>query len=107
MRTRFAPSPTGRLHLGGLRTALFSRLLAGRKGSFVLRIEDTDRKRLVPGAATSILDNLQWVGLSPDEGFGSHYQPFGPYIQSERLHLYHKIGEELVEVCLLPNHRLA
>ena len=88
MRLRFAPSPTGHLHLGGLRTALFNHALARRHGGrFVLRIEDTDRRRLVPGAAEALEEVLEWAGLAPDESparGGAH----GPYTQSQRLGLY-------------------
>lgn len=69
MRVRYAPSPTGQLHLGGLRTALFNYLLARASGGqFLLRIEDTDQTRLVPGAVQNILRDLAWCGLTPDEG---------------------------------------
>ncbi|KAJ2253518.1 Glutamate--tRNA ligase mitochondrial, partial [Coemansia sp. RSA 451] len=71
VRVRFAPSPTGMLHLGGLRTALFNYLLARRYGGkFILRIEDTDQARLVPGAAEGIVQTLEWAGLNFDEGPG-------------------------------------
>ncbi|MBI2117924.1 glutamate--tRNA ligase, partial [Candidatus Peregrinibacteria bacterium] len=95
MRTRFAPSPTGSLHVGGLRTALYAWLLARKnKGQFLLRIEDTDQERSVPGAIESILRCLEWAGITTDEGVfrerdvvaqkGLH----GPYIQSERKEIY-------------------
>ncbi|MDO8649479.1 MAG: glutamate--tRNA ligase [Candidatus Peregrinibacteria bacterium] len=104
MRTRFAPSPTGFLHVGGLRTALYSYLVAKQnKGKFLLRIEDTDQERSVPGAIENIVNTLHWAGIHPEEGVmvkngvvvqeGSH----GPYIQSERLELYRKYGEELLK----------
>ncbi len=104
MRTRFPPSPTGLLHVGGLRTALYSYLLAKQtKGSFLLRIEDTDRAREVPGAAENIVESLQWAGIPPDEGVmlqdgviaesGSH----GPYKQSERLELYQAYAKQLMD----------
>ena len=71
IRVRFAPSPTGPLHLGGVRTALYNFLFARKhKGKFILRIEDTDQKRFVEGAEKYILDSLSWCGLSPDEGPG-------------------------------------
>lgn len=87
-RTRFAPSPTGSLHLGSIRTALFNYLLAKRtNGQFLLRIEDTDQKRTVPGAEEQLYRDLRWAGLEWDEGpeVGG---PYGPYRQSERLFLY-------------------
>ncbi|MBI4098549.1 MAG: glutamate--tRNA ligase, partial [Candidatus Magasanikbacteria bacterium] len=97
VRTRFAPSPTGHLHIGGLRTALYNFLFARHyKGKFIIRIEDTDRTRLVPGAQEEILDILKAVGLTYDEGpdVGGTY---GPYVQSERLELYRKHAEELAK----------
>ena len=87
-RTRFAPSPTGSIHLGSIRTALFNYLLArATKGQFLLRIEDTDAKRTVPGAEEQLYKDLRWAGLQWDEGpqVGG---PYGPYRQSERLELY-------------------
>jgi glutamyl-tRNA synthetase len=87
-RTRFAPSPTGTAHLGSLRTALFNYLLARKtKGQFLLRLEDTDRKRTVPGAEEKLYEDLQWAGLQWDEGpvIGG---PYGPYRQSERTPIY-------------------
>ena len=96
-RTRFAPSPTGYLHIGGLRTALFSYLLAKRTGGeFILRIEDTDQKRLVEDAESKILSDLEWAGLHWDEGPGVE-GPFGPYRQSERTSLYQGHANELLE----------
>ncbi len=97
IRTRFAPSPTGFLHVGGLRTALYCYLLAQKNnGSFTLRIEDTDQSRLVPGAIEDIVNNLTWAGITINEGpgFGGEY---GPYVQSQRLALYKKHALELVE----------
>ncbi|KAF7716183.1 Glutamate--tRNA ligase, mitochondrial [Penicillium ucsense] len=95
-RTRFAPSPTGYLHLGSLRTALFNYLLAKRTGGqFLLRIEDTDQKRTIPGAEQRLYDDLRWAGLHWDEGplvGGS----FGPYRQSERTALYQTHANDLV-----------
>ncbi len=88
IRVRFAPSPTGYLHIGGLRTALYNYLLAKHnKGKFILRIEDTDRNRIVEGAVENLIDTLNWAGLDYDEGpdKGGDY---GPYMQSERLNLY-------------------
>ena len=88
MRVRFAPSPTGQLHVGNARTALFNWLLARGSGAeFVLRIEDTDAERSSSDSEASILRDLRWLGLDWDEGpdVGG---PAGPYRQSERLHLY-------------------
>jgi glutamyl-tRNA synthetase len=102
VRVRFAPSPTGSLHIGGGRTALFTWLFAhgqaardGRPGAFLLRIEDTDRNRLVPGATEGILDVLAWFGLTWEEGpdIGG---PHAPYIQSERQAIYQEHAERLV-----------
>ena len=96
-RTRFAPSPTGYLHIGGLRTALFSYLLAKKTGGkFILRIEDTDQKRLVPDAEAKILSDLEWAGLHWDEG-PAVGGPFGPYRQSERTRLYQSYADELLD----------
>lgn len=104
MRTRFAPSPTGYLHVGGLRTALFSWLLARQSGGqFLLRIEDTDQERFVPDSVEGILQCLHWAGLDPDEGVimtdGQIAQrgPKGPYIQSERKDLYKEHALKLIE----------
>ncbi len=97
VRVRFAPSPTGYLHIGGARTALLNWLFARHHGGdFILRIEDTDRKRYVEGAEQAILDSLQWLGLDWDEGpdIGG---PFGPYVQSERSELYREWADWLVE----------
>lgn len=97
IRTRFAPSPTGALHSGTIRTALFAWLLARHEhGVFVLRIEDTDQQREVEGATDNIKTTLQWLGLTWDEGpdVGG---PFAPYIQSERLDLYRSVAEDLVQ----------
>ncbi|KIW71237.1 glutamate-tRNA ligase [Phialophora macrospora] len=96
-RTRFAPSPTGSLHLGSIRTALFNYLLArATKGQFLLRIEDTDAKRTVPGAEDQLFKDLRWAGLQWDEGpqVGG---PYGPYRQSERLPLYTKHIQALLD----------
>ncbi len=95
-RVRFAPSPTGYLHVGGLRTALYNYLFAKHNnGKFILRIEDTDRTRLVEGAVSNLIETLKWAGLEYDEGpiIGGNY---GPYIQSERLDLYNKYVKELI-----------
>jgi len=96
-RVRFAPSPTGFLHIGGLRTALYDYLFArSLNGKCILRIEDTDRSRLVPGAVENLIDSLHKLGLDYDEGpsLGGDY---GPYTQSERLNLYHKEAQRLIE----------
>lgn len=96
-RTRFAPSPTGFLHLGSLRTALYNYLLAkSTGGQFLLRLEDTDRNRLVDGAEKNIYESLDWTGIVPDEG-PTNGGPFGPYRQSERMHIYKRYAEQLVE----------
>ncbi len=87
VRVRFAPSPTGPLHIGGVRTALFNYLFAKKhKGIFVLRIEDTDQNRYVEGAEDYIVESLNWCGIPFDEGPRKNEQ-FGPYRQSERKHL--------------------
>lgn len=96
VRVRFAPSPTGPLHMGGVRTALYNYLFAKKNnGSFILRIEDTDQTRFVPGAEDYIIESLKWCGIVPDEGqsFGGDH---GPYRQSDRKHLYRKYADELV-----------
>jgi glutamyl-tRNA synthetase len=96
-RVRFAPSPTGRFHIGGARTALYNYLLARQTGgSFILRIEDTDQKRYDPEAQNEIMESLRWLGLEWDEGpdIGG---PFEPYKQSDRLSFYHEIAEELID----------
>uniref|UniRef100_A0A8C5HWP7 Nondiscriminating glutamyl-tRNA synthetase EARS2, mitochondrial n=1 Tax=Gouania willdenowi TaxID=441366 RepID=A0A8C5HWP7_GOUWI len=96
VRVRFAPSPTGFLHLGGLRTALYNYIFAKKYGGvFVLRIEDTDQSRLVPGAAESIEDMLEWAGIPPDES-PRRGGPLGPYLQSQRLDLYSQTAQQLV-----------
>ncbi|KAM9770533.1 nondiscriminating glutamyl-tRNA synthetase EARS2, mitochondrial [Menidia menidia] len=97
VRVRFAPSPTGFLHLGGLRTALYNYIFAKKyEGVFVLRLEDTDQSRLVPGAAESIEDMLEWAGIPPDES-PRQGGPLGPYLQSERLDLYNQTAQQLIE----------
>ena len=97
VRTRFAPSPTGYLHIGGARTALFNYLLAKRFGGrFILRIEDTDQTRNVAEADQRLLDDLRWLGLHWDEGpqvGGEH----GPYYQSQRLERYNEHAQRLLE----------
>ena len=97
VRTRYAPSPTGFMHVGNLRTALYEYLIAkSNNGDFVLRIEDTDRERLVPGAVDVIYETLKEVGLKYDEGpnIGGKY---GPYVQSERKNLYKQMADQLVK----------
>ncbi|MCC6447894.1 MAG: glutamate--tRNA ligase, partial [Chitinophagaceae bacterium] len=97
VRTRFAPSPTGGLHLGGVRTALFSYLFAKKhQGKFILRIEDTDQNRFVEGAEEYILNCLDWCGISPDES-PFHQGEYAPYRQSERKEIYKKYALQLVE----------
>lgn len=97
VRVRFAPSPTGPLHIGGVRTALYNYLFARKMGgSFVLRIEDTDQNRFVEGAEKYILDALNWCGIHPDEGPGIG-GTFGPYRQSERKSIYQEHATMLVE----------
>jgi len=97
IRVRFAPSPTGYLHVGGLRTALYNYLFAKRNGGkFILRIEDTDRNRYVEGAVENLISSLKWCGLEYDEGPDSGGN-FGPYMQSLRLDIYNKYVKELVE----------
>ena len=96
VRVRFAPSPTGPLHIGGVRTALFNYLFAKKNnGVFFLRIEDTDQNRFVPGAEKYIMDALEWLGIAPDETIGKN-EKFGPYKQSERRHLYKQYADELI-----------
>ena len=107
-RVRFAPSPTGALHMGGVRTALYNYLFAKQRGGkFILRIEDTDSQRFVPGAEEYILESLAWCGIVPDEGIEtepyriasnkSEKNPHAPYRQSERKHLYREYAELLVK----------
>lgn len=96
-RVRFAPSPTGPLHIGGVRTALYNYLFAKKHGgSFILRIEDTDQSRFVPGAEEYIVEAMKWCGMVPDEGpgFGGDY---GPYRQSERKDLYREYADQLLD----------
>ncbi|CAM4320888.1 glutamate--tRNA ligase [Cytophagaceae bacterium 50C-KIRBA] len=97
VRVRFAPSPTGPLHIGGVRTALYNFLLARKLGgTFILRIEDTDQARFVSGAEAYILESLAWLGISPDEGIGVG-GPFEPYRQSERKDMYKAYADELIQ----------
>src|SRR5690606_38897252 len=96
VRVRFAPSPTGGLHLGGVRTALFNYLFARRhNGTFILRIEDTDQNRFVPGAEEYIAQCLDWCGISPDES-PQQRGKYGPYRQSERKAIYRQYAEQLL-----------
>lgn len=96
IRVRFAPSPTGPLHIGGVRTALFNYLFAKKhKGDFILRIEDTDQNRYVEGAEEYIIEALNWCGMPFDEGPGKHGGS-GPYRQSERKSIYAKYAEQLI-----------
>jgi len=96
IRVRFAPSPTGPLHIGGVRTALFNYLFAKKnKGTFILRIEDTDQNRYVPNAEQYIIDALNWSNIPFDEGPGKE-AGFGPYRQSERKHLYRQYADQLI-----------
>ena len=106
-RVRFAPSPTGPLHMGGVRTALYNYLFAKqREGDFIIRIEDTDSQRFVPGAEKYIIEALNWCGIVPDEGVdaagnivetASERHPHAPYRQSQRKPIYRQYAEQLVE----------
>lgn len=96
VRVRFAPSPTGGLHLGGVRTVLYNYLFAKKnKGDFIVRIEDTDQNRYVPGAEEYIFNTLKWCGLEPNESV-QHGGSYGPYRQSERKEIYRQYAEKLV-----------
>ena len=105
-RVRFAPSPTGPLHMGGVRTALYNYLYAKQKGGdFIIRIEDTDSNRFVPGAEEYIIEALTWCGIIPDEGVDSNGKvvetpsarhPHAPYRQSQRKPIYRKYAEQLI-----------
>ena len=97
VRVRFAPSPTGALHIGGVRTALYNYLLARKTGgTMILRIEDTDQTRYVPGAEEFIIQSLEWVGIKIDEGVGVG-GPHAPYRQSERKEIYKKYAQQLID----------
>ena len=97
VRVRFAPSPTGPLHIGGVRTALFNYLFAKKNnGVFYVRIEDTDQNRYVPGAEEYIFEALEWLGISPDETIGKN-EKFAPYRQSERKGMYRQYAMQLIE----------
>ncbi|XP_078488921.1 nondiscriminating glutamyl-tRNA synthetase EARS2, mitochondrial [Ciona intestinalis] len=112
VRVRFAPSPTGFLHIGGLRTALYNYLFArANNGKFIVRIEDTDQTRVVDGATSSLLSTLEWAGLHPDESPEKGGE-FGPYIQSERIKSYQTIANKLVDTgaayrCFCSQRRLS
>ncbi|WP_177761878.1 glutamate--tRNA ligase [Flavobacterium sp. I3-2] len=96
VRVRFAPSPTGPLHIGGVRTALFNYLFAKKNnGTFYIRIEDTDQTRFVPGAEAYIFEALKWLGIEPDETIEKN-EKFGPYRQSDRKHLYKEFALQLI-----------
>ncbi len=120
IRTRFAPSPTGFLHVGGLRTALYAYLVAKQNGGkFLLRVEDTDQKRSVDGAIPAILESLNWAGIGPDEGVIGFENndvvekgEYGPYLQSKRLKIYEQHANILLEkgcayYCFCTAERLA
>ena len=97
VRVRFAPSPTGALHIGGVRTALYNYLFARQHGGeFIFRIEDTDSNRFVPGAEEYIIESFKWLGIKFDEGvsFGGNY---GPYRQSERRDIYKQYVKVLLD----------
>ena len=97
VRVRFAPSPTGPLHIGGVRTALFNYLFAKKhNGTFYIRIEDTDQTRFVPGAEAYIFEALEWLGIAPDETIGKN-EKFAPYRQSDRKPLYRQYADQLIE----------
>lgn len=97
VRVRFAPSPTGALHIGGVRTALFNYLFAKKNnGTYILRIEDTDRTRYVKGAEEYIIESLAWCGIQFDEGVTSG-GPHAPYRQSERKDIYREYADILLE----------
>jgi glutamyl-tRNA synthetase len=98
VRVRFAPSPTGPLHIGGVRTALYNYLFAKKHGGdFVLRIEDTDQTRFVPGAEEYIIESLKWLGIEPNEGIGFGDGPHAPYRQSDRKPMYRQYAMQLIE----------
>lgn len=98
IRVRFAPSPTGPLHMGGVRTALYNFLFAKQhKGDFILRIEDTDQQRYVPGAEEYIINALKWCGVEPNEGVGFGDGPYAPYRQSERKGIYRQYADQLIQ----------
>lgn len=101
VRVRFAPSPTGALHIGGVRTALYNYLFAKKHGGdFLIRIEDTDQTRYVPGAEDYIIESLKWVGITADEGIGFGDGPHAPYRQSERKPMYRQYVMQLIDAGL-------
>ena len=104
VRVRFAPSPTGPLHIGGVRTALYNYLFAKKfGGDMLLRIEDTDTARFVPGAEDYIVESLNWLGIKIDEGIGSkkgNEGPHAPYRQSERKAIYRNYVDQLLQAGL-------
>src|SRR3954471_19567506 len=100
VRVRFAPSPTGPLHMGGVRTALYNYLFAKKHGGdFILRIEDTDQTRFVPGAEAYIIESLKWCGIMPNEGGGFGEGSHTPYKQSERKEkgVYSQYAQQLID----------
>lgn len=103
VRVRYAPSPTGHLHIGGARTALFNYLFARHHhGKFIVRIEDTDIERNVEGGEQSQLENLKWLGIEYDESVDKD-GGYGPYRQTERLHIYRQYTNELLEKAMRIN----
>ena len=97
VRVRFAPSPTGSPHIGSIRTAIYNWLYAKHTGgTFILRVEDTDRARFVPTSLEEIMESLRWLGTEIEEGPGSH-DPHGPYLQTERLGVYEKYARQLLD----------
>lgn len=106
VRVRFAPSPTGALHIGGVRTALYNYLFAKQNhGDMIFRIEDTDSQRFVPGAEAYIIEALEWLGIKFDEGvsYGGNY---GPYRQSERKDIYRKYVNQLLDAGKPTSHSI-
>ena len=98
VRVRYAPSPTGNLHIGNARTALFNYLFARNQGgTFVIRIEDTDQKRNIEGGELSQLHYLKWLGIDWDESIDTEKGEYGPYRQSERNHIYKKYYQDLLD----------
>ena len=112
VRVRYAPSPTGELHIGGLRTALFNYLYAKeKKGKFILRIEDTDKTREVEGSAERLAEDLRWAGIEWDEGPDKEGN-YGPYVQSSRLKIYETWMKALLDMghayhCFCSQERLS
>ena len=101
VRVRYAPSPTGPQHLGGVRTALYNFLFAKKVGgTFIIRIEDTDQTRFVEGAEQYMLDSLEWCGIEYQEG-PNKGGDYGPYKQSQRKHLYRQYADEMYSVALI------